>query len=156
VSLRPIFRWWSFFHVCSRVSMKCVLLLEKKENLCSRPNNQHFYLPTYLSFFLPFFLLFKIYLLSYVSTLCSCLQTHQKRASDLVMGGCEPPCGCWDLNLGPLEEQSMFLPAEPSHQPPNNFSITPSQVPEGLVFSTFFIIIIRYFLYLHFRFYPLS
>jgi hypothetical protein len=21
-----------------------------------------------------------------------------KRASDLIMGGCEPPCGCWDLN----------------------------------------------------------
>jgi hypothetical protein len=33
------------------------------------------------------------------------------------MGGCEPPCGCWDLNLGPLEEQSVLLPAEPSHQP---------------------------------------
>lgn len=63
VSLRPIFRWWSFFHVCSRVSMKCVLLLEKKENLCSRPNNQHFYLPTYLSFFLPFFLLENIFFL---------------------------------------------------------------------------------------------
>jgi hypothetical protein len=23
----------------------------------------------------------------------------------------------WDLNSGPLEEQSEFLPAEPSHQP---------------------------------------
>jgi hypothetical protein len=30
------------------------------------------------------------------------------------MGGCEPPCGCWDLNSGPLEEQSVPLPAEPS------------------------------------------
>ncbi|MCI8716423.1 MAG: solute-binding protein, partial [Oscillospiraceae bacterium] len=29
----------------------------------------------------------------------------QKRESDLVMDGCEPPCGCWDLNSGPLEEQ---------------------------------------------------
>jgi hypothetical protein len=29
------------------------------------------------------------------------------------MDGCEPPCGCWDLNSGPLEEQSvLFLPAE--------------------------------------------
>jgi hypothetical protein len=26
---------------------------------------------------------------------------HQKRASDLVTGGCEPRCGCWDLNSGP-------------------------------------------------------
>jgi hypothetical protein len=25
------------------------------------------------------------------------------------MGGCEPPCGCWDLNSGPLEEQSVLL-----------------------------------------------
>jgi hypothetical protein len=40
---------------------------------------------------------------------CSCLQTHQKRASDLVTDGCEPPCGCWELNSGPLEEQSGTL-----------------------------------------------
>jgi hypothetical protein len=33
------------------------------------------------------------------------------------MGGGEPPCGCWDLNSGPSEEQSMCLPAEPSLQP---------------------------------------
>ena len=44
---------------------------------------------------------------------------HQKRASDLVTDGCEPPCGCWDLNSGPLEEQSALLTAEPSFQPFN-------------------------------------
>jgi hypothetical protein len=33
------------------------------------------------------------------------------------MGGCEPPCGCWDLNSGPLEEQSVLLTTEPSRQP---------------------------------------
>jgi hypothetical protein len=33
------------------------------------------------------------------------------------MGGCEPPCGCWDLNSVALEEQSVLLPTEPSHQP---------------------------------------
>ena len=27
-------------------------------------------------------------------------------------------CGCWYLNSGPLEKQSVFLPAEPSCQPP--------------------------------------
>jgi hypothetical protein len=43
---------------------------------------------------------------------------HQKRASDLITGGCEPPCGCWDLKSGPLEKQSVLLPAEPSRQPP--------------------------------------
>jgi hypothetical protein len=33
------------------------------------------------------------------------------------MGVCEPSCGWWDLNSGPSEEQSVLLPAEPSHQP---------------------------------------
>jgi hypothetical protein len=59
----------------------------------------------------------KIYLLLYVYVHCSCLRTHQKRASDLIMGGCEPPCGCWNLNSGPSEEQSVLLLAEPSFQP---------------------------------------
>ena len=31
--------------------------------------------------------------------------------------GCEPPWGCWDLNSGSLEEQSVLLTAEPSLQP---------------------------------------
>jgi hypothetical protein len=39
---------------------------------------------------------------------------HQKRTSDLIMDGCEPPCGCWDLNSGPSKEQSVLLTAEPS------------------------------------------
>jgi hypothetical protein len=29
----------------------------------------------------------------------------QSGASDPVTDGCEPPCGCWELNPGPLEEQ---------------------------------------------------
>ena len=48
---------------------------------------------------------------------------HQKRVSDLIMGGCEPPCGCWDLNSEPSEEQSVPLPTEPSHQPSKRFLI---------------------------------
>jgi hypothetical protein len=43
--------------------------------------------------------------------------THQKRASDPITDGCEPPCGCWDLNSEPLEEQSVLLTTEPSLQP---------------------------------------
>ena len=31
-----------------------------------------------------------------------------KRVSDLIMDGCEPPCGCWNLNSGPSEEQSVL------------------------------------------------
>jgi hypothetical protein len=29
----------------------------------------------------------------------------------------EPPCGCWDLNSGPLEGQPVLSTAEPSLQP---------------------------------------
>jgi len=32
--------------------------------------------------------------------------------------GCEPPCGCWELNPGPLEEQPVLLTDKPSLQPP--------------------------------------
>ena len=31
---------------------------------------------------------------------------------------CEPPCVCWELNLGPLEEQAVLLTKEPSVQAP--------------------------------------
>ncbi|CAO2596736.1 hypothetical protein LEMLEM_LOCUS8734 [Lemmus lemmus] len=42
----------------------------------------------------------------------------QKRALDLITDGCEPPCGCQELNSGPLEEQAMLLTFEPFLQPP--------------------------------------
>ena len=35
-----------------------------------------------------------------------------------VRDGCEPPCGFWELNLGPLKEQQVLLTAEPSLQLP--------------------------------------
>jgi hypothetical protein len=41
----------------------------------------------------------------------------QKRAPNFITDGCEPPCGCWELNSGPLEEQSVLLTTEPSLQP---------------------------------------
>ena len=34
-----------------------------------------------------------------------------------ITDDCEPPCGCWELNSGPLEEQPVFLTTEPSLQP---------------------------------------
>jgi hypothetical protein len=34
-----------------------------------------------------------------------------------VFSGCKPSCGCWDLNSGPSEEQSVLLTTEPSLQP---------------------------------------
>ena len=51
------------------------------------------------------------------------VQTHQKRASDLITNGCESPCGCWELNSGLLEEQSMLLTAESSLQPKGQYLI---------------------------------
>jgi hypothetical protein len=48
---------------------------------------------------------------------CRFLQIPQKRASDFITDGCERPCGFWDLNSGPLEEQSVLLTAEPFLQP---------------------------------------
>jgi hypothetical protein len=45
--------------------------------------------------------------------------TAPKEGINLIMGDCEPPHGCWDLNLRPSEEQSVLLPAEPSCQPLN-------------------------------------
>jgi hypothetical protein len=53
-----------------------------------------------------------------MSTLPVCASVHQQRASDLITDGCEPPCGCWGLSSGPLEEQSVLLTSEPSLQPP--------------------------------------
>jgi hypothetical protein len=65
---------------------------------------------------------FKIYLfiylfIYYMCVHCSYLQTHQKGALDPITDSCEPPCGCWELNSEPLEEQSVLLAAEPSLQP---------------------------------------
>jgi hypothetical protein len=50
----------------------------------------------------------------YMSALSLSSDTHQKRASDPVTDGYEPPYGCWELNSGSLEEQPVLLTAEPS------------------------------------------
>lgn len=34
-----------------------------------------------------------------------------------IEDSCEPPCGCWDVNLGPLQEHQVVLTIEPSFQP---------------------------------------
>jgi hypothetical protein len=44
---------------------------------------------------------------------------------DPITDGCEPPCGYWDLNSGPLEEQSVLLIIEPSLQSPLLFILLP-------------------------------
>jgi hypothetical protein len=42
----------------------------------------------------------------YLSVLSTCVPAHQM-ASDPITDGCEPPCGCWELNSAPLEEQLL-------------------------------------------------
>ena len=50
------------------------------------------------------------------SILPVCTPAGQKRAPDLITYGCEPPCDCWELNSGPLEQQPVLLTSEPSLQ----------------------------------------
>jgi hypothetical protein len=47
--------------------------------------------------------------------------SHTRRGGSST-DGCEPPCGCWELNLGPLEEQSVLLNTEPPLQPHTSVS----------------------------------
>jgi hypothetical protein len=65
-----------------------------------------------------------MYLLKKISLLCkvyrvfpACKSAGQKRVPDIIIDGYEPPCGCWELNSGPLEEQTV-LTSKPSFQPP--------------------------------------
>jgi len=64
----------------------------------------------------PSFFFFNLFILC-IWVHCCWLQTDQKRASDSITDGCEPSCGCWELNSGPLEEQSVLLTAESHLQP---------------------------------------
>ena len=51
------------------------------------------------------FFFFKFIYLFIIWVHCCCLETHQKRATDSIIDSCEPPCGCWELISGHLEEQ---------------------------------------------------
>ncbi|XP_050003558.1 adiponectin receptor protein 1 [Alexandromys fortis] len=44
-------------------------------------------------------------------------RTFSKSPATGSSDSCELPCGCWELNPGPLEEQSVLLTTEPSLQP---------------------------------------
>jgi hypothetical protein len=81
--------------------------------LCWTPNLSPTVTCPLFLFFLKFIYLF--YVCEY--TVAVSRHTRQKRAPDLIIDGCKPPCGCWKLNLGPLEEQSVLLTTEPSLQP---------------------------------------
>jgi hypothetical protein len=46
-----------------------------------------------------------------------CLGEGVRSPKARITDGCELLCGYWELNSGPLEEQSVLLTAEPSLQP---------------------------------------
>jgi len=52
----------------------------------------------------------------YVYSLCMDICVPEE-ASDLIGDGCEPPCGYWELNSGPVEEQPVLLTGKSSLQP---------------------------------------
>jgi len=83
---------------------------------CYFPGTRSFFFFSSFFFFFFLFSFLDLFILC-MWVHCSCLQTHQKRASDPITDGREPPCGCWELYSGPLEEQSVLLTAEPSLQP---------------------------------------
>jgi hypothetical protein len=72
----------------------------------------------FLSFpFLSFPFLFKSYFF-YLYKYTVAVFRHTRRGHQIpIIDGCEPPCGCWELNSGPLEEQWVLLTPEPSLQP---------------------------------------
>jgi hypothetical protein len=49
--------------------------------------------------------LVKVMELFVYSILPAHIPAHQKRAPNLIIDGWESPCGCWELNSEPLEEQ---------------------------------------------------
>lgn len=51
----------------------------------------------------------------YICVSCECLCLQQSEGGigspgSGVRGGCEPPWGCWELNLGPREKYQVLLP----------------------------------------------
>jgi hypothetical protein len=60
--------------------------------------------------------IFKTYLFMYFMYMSTLLLSSDtpNGALDPITDGCEPPCGCWELNSGSLEEQSLLLTPEPS------------------------------------------
>jgi hypothetical protein len=69
--------------------------------------------PSILPFLICYHFLKKIYLLyvyEYIVAVFDTLEEDIESATD----GCEPPCGCLEVNSGPLEKQSVLLPAETS------------------------------------------
>ena len=71
----------------------------RSEDSCDSPPYRYKSESSFFFSFLKIYLLFIKY-----SVLHAHMPAHQKRTVDLTSGGCELPCGCWELNSGPLVE----------------------------------------------------
>lgn len=60
-----------------------------------------------------------MYMCMHVCLCTACMQCLWRRGKSLrfsgtgVSGSCKLPCACWESNLGLLEEQPVFVSAEP-------------------------------------------
>ena len=57
---------------------------------------------------------FIMYTVSWLHVFLQARRGHQISLYD----GYKSPCGCWELNSGPLEDQTVLLTSEPSLHPP--------------------------------------
>jgi hypothetical protein len=72
---------------------------------------QHFESYSFLKRFIYLFIYLFIHSFIYFaySILPAYMPAGQKRTPDVIKDGYEPPCGCWELNSGPLEKPDSFL-----------------------------------------------
>jgi hypothetical protein len=85
---------------------------------------QGIFFPLFFFFFFVFFLFisgifFKISYLFYLHWCFSYICEGVRCPGTGVTDSCELPCGCWELNPGPLEDHLVLLVAKPSLQPKN-------------------------------------
>ena len=70
------------------------------------------------AYFLKRFYLFYVYDCFVCMFICTSEETIRSHGTT-VIDSCEPPCGCWELNSWPLEEQPVLLTSEPFLQLPH-------------------------------------
>jgi hypothetical protein len=97
-----------------RLWSKWALILYKRSDFCLLKMVNKFWQQYSFFFFLRFIYLF------YVREYTVAVFRHTRRGHQILLDGCEPPCGCWDLNSRPLEGQSVLLTTKPSLQPSDN------------------------------------
>jgi hypothetical protein len=69
------------------------------------------------------FLFYVYWCFSYIYVCVQCLQRAMDPLELELIGGCDQICGCWELNLDPLEEQPVLLTTEPPLETPFVFTI---------------------------------